>query len=124
MIIDDEVSVCEIAKDMLSNLGYTITFVHDGKAGTELYRTRRGSIDLVMMNMNMPLMGGRETFRQLKNINPQLPILIVTGHGRAVVDESEWSSEISGYLQKPFQLEDLATKIRHVLDQRTAALIA
>ncbi len=124
LIIDDEVSVCEIAKDMLSNLGYTITFVHDGKAGTELYRTRRGSIDLVMMNMNMPLMGGRETFRQLKNINPHLPILIVTGHGRAVVDESEWSSEISGYLQKPFQLEELATKVRHVLDQRSAALIA
>ncbi len=123
LIIDDEVSVCEIAKDMLANLGYTITFVHDGKAGTELYRTRRGSIDLVMMNMNMPLMGGRETFRQLKNINPNLPILIVTGHGRAVVEESEWSSEISGYLQKPFQLEDLATKVRTVLDQRSAALI-
>jgi len=88
LIIDDEVSVCEIAKDMLSNLGYGVSFVHDGKAGVEMYRTRRASIDLIMMNMNMPLMGGRETFRQLKNINPDLPVLIVTGHGRAVLDES------------------------------------
>jgi two-component system, cell cycle sensor histidine kinase and response regulator CckA len=118
LMIDDEVSVCEIAKDMLSNLGYTVQYVHDGKAGVELYRTRRASIDLVLMNMNMPLMGGRETFRQLKHINQHLPILIVTGHGRAVVDESEWSQEISGYLQKPFQLEDLALKVRHVLDSR------
>jgi CheY-like chemotaxis protein len=82
-----------------------------------MYRTRRASIDLVLMNMNMPLMGGRETFRQLKNINPDLPILIVTGHGRAVLDESSWPSEIGGYLQKPFQLEDLAMKVRHVLDK-------
>lgn len=123
LIIDDEVSVCEIAKDMLSNLGYTVTYVHHGKAGVEMYRTRRASIDLVMMNMNMPLMGGRETFRQLKNINPELPILIVTGHGRAVVDESEWSPEISGYLQKPFQLEDLATKVRLVLDSRAQSVV-
>ncbi len=118
LIIDDEVSLCEIAKDMLSNLGYSVSYVHDGKAGVEMYRTRRASLDLVLMNMNMPLMGGRETFRQLRNINPELPIMIVTGHGRAVVDESAWSTEISGYLQKPFQLEDLATKVRQVLDKR------
>ena len=124
LIIDDEVSVCEIAKDMLATLGYSVMYVHDGKAGVELYRTRRASIDLVMMNMNMPLMGGRETFRQLKNINPDLPILIVTGHGRAVIDESAWPSEISGYLQKPFQLEDLAVKIRHVLDNRTPEVVS
>jgi PAS domain S-box-containing protein len=117
LIVDDEVSVCEIAKDMLSTLGYSVIYVHDGKAGVEMYRTRCASIDLVLMNMNMPLMGGRETFRQLKNINPDLPILIVTGHGRAVLDESSWPSEIGGYLQKPFQLEDLAMKVRHVLDK-------
>lgn len=116
LIIDDEVSVCEIARDMLTGLGYTVMYVHDGKSGVEFYRTRRASIDLVLMNMNMPLMGGRETFRRLKSINPDLPILIVTGHGRAVVDEGSWASEISGYLQKPFQLEDLATKVRAVLD--------
>jgi PAS domain S-box-containing protein len=120
LIIDDEVSVCEIAKDMLSTLGYSVVYVHDGKAGVEMYRTRRASIDLVLMNMNMPLMGGREAFRQLKNINPDLPILIVTGHGRAVLDEASWPSEIDGYLQKPFQLEDLAIKVRHVLDKGTA----
>lgn len=118
LIIDDEVSVCEIAKDMLTTLGYSVNYVHDGKAGVEMYRTRRASIDLVMMNMNMPLMGGRETFRQLKILNPALPILIVTGHGRAVLDEPGWPAEINGYLQKPFQLEDLAAKVRHILDNR------
>lgn len=118
LIIDDEVSVCEIAKDMLSNLGYSVMYVHDGKAGVELYRTRRASIDLVLMNMNMPLMGGKETFRQLKSLNPNLPILIVTGHGRAVVEEDSWGWTISGYLQKPFHLEDLAAKVRAVLDDR------
>ncbi|MBI4535823.1 MAG: response regulator, partial [Ignavibacteriae bacterium] len=122
LLIDDEVSVCEIAKDILSNLGYSVMTAHDGKSGVETYRTRQASIDLVLMNMNMPLLGGRETFRQLKRINPSLPIIIVTGHGKGVVDREEFSSEISGFLQKPFQLEDLATKVRQVLDQRSSAI--
>ncbi|MDH4069508.1 MAG: response regulator [Ignavibacteria bacterium] len=117
LIIDDEMSVCEIARDMLSELGYTVMQASDGKAGVDLYKNRRGSIDLVLLDLNMPLMGGKETFEQLRIINPNLKIIILTGYGEHAIRD-RFKGEADSFLQKPFQLEDLAVKIRQVLDSR------
>jgi two-component system cell cycle sensor histidine kinase/response regulator CckA len=119
LVIDDEESVCEIARDMLTDLGYSVTVVHDGKSGIDTYRTRRAAIDLVLLDMNMPLMGGKATFEQLKNLNPHLRIIILTGYSKDVMETATFSAETNGFLQKPFQLEDIATKVRQVLDART-----
>lgn len=119
LIIEDEVSVGEIARDMLSDLGYTVTVVPDGKTGVETYRTRQASVDLILLDMNMPLMGGREAFEQLKKINPAVRIVIVTGYGRKVIDPASFPGEVNGFVQKPFQLEELAAKVRLALDKRT-----
>jgi PAS domain S-box-containing protein len=116
LIIDDEVSVCEIARDMLAGLGYTVYVVHDGKEGVELYRTRQATIDLILLDINMPIMGGREAFEQLRHINQSVRIIIVTGYGKAMVETSSFSSPVGDFMQKPFQLETMALKIRHVLD--------
>jgi CheY-like chemotaxis protein len=116
LVIDDEVSVAEIARDMLNDLGYSVTTVYDGKTGLETYRTRQASFDLVLLDMNMPLMGGREAFEKLRDINPNLRIIILTGYGKGVLERPTFTSEINEFLQKPFQLEDLATKVRQVLD--------
>jgi PAS domain S-box-containing protein len=121
LVIDDEVSVCEIARDMLSDLGYTVYSVHDGKTGVETYRTRQAMIDVVLLDMNMPLMGGKVTFEQLKAINPNVRIIILTGYGKGVIESPTFSGEVSGFLQKPFQVEDLAMKVRQVLDEPTTA---
>jgi PAS domain S-box-containing protein len=120
LLIDDEVSVCEIAHDMLTGLGYTMYVEHDGRSGTEFYRTRQANIDLVLLDMNMPIMGGKQTFDVLRSINPRVRIVIITGYGREGVDPSAFSSPVNGFLQKPFQIELLATTIRSVLDARSA----
>ncbi len=116
LIIDDEVSVCEITRDMLTDLGYTVSMVHDGKAGVELYRDRQGSIDLVLLDVNMPVMGGIEAFKQLTEVNIRLPIIVVTGYGKGSIETSSFSGNGYGILKKPFQLEELAMKVRHALD--------
>jgi DNA-binding NtrC family response regulator len=121
LVIDDEISVCEIARDMLSDLGYTVITVHDGKSGVETYRIRQASIDLVLLDMNMPLLGGKAAFEQLRGINPGVRIIILTGYGRGVIEPPTFPGEVNEFLQKPFQLEDLATKIRQVLDKRAPA---
>jgi PAS domain S-box-containing protein len=120
LVVDDEQHVCEIARDMLTDLGYSVTFVHDGKTGVDTYRSRQASIDLVLLDMNMPLMGGREAFEQLRSLNPNVRIIIMTGYGKGILDAPTFSSEVNGFLQKPFQLEDLALRVRQVLDMRTA----
>jgi PAS domain S-box-containing protein len=118
LIIDDEVSVCEIAKDMLSGLGYTVHVVHDGKTGVEYYGRRQATIDLILLDINMPVMGGEEAFEALRSIHAGVRIIIVTGYGKNSVETSRFSSEVSGFIQKPFQLETLALKVRQVLDGR------
>ncbi len=123
LIIDDEVSVCEIARDMLTSLGYTVYTVHDGKAGVEFYQTRQASIDLILLDINMPVMGGKDAFEQLRTINAGLRIIIVTGYGKAVVETSTFSSAVNGFMQKPFQLETLALTVRSVLDQHTSVQV-
>ena len=90
-----------------------------------LYRNRQGSIDLVLLDLNMPLMGGKETFEQLRSINPKLRIIILTGYGESAI-QNGFPGAADSFIQKPFQLEDLAVKIRHVLDARksTARLVS
>jgi PAS domain S-box-containing protein len=121
LIVDDELSVCEIARDMLAGLGYTVYVEHDGKSGVDLYRTRQAMIDLVLLDINMPIMGGKQAFEVLRSINPHLRIIIVTGYGREGVETSSFSSQVNGFVQKPFHLEMLATRVREALDTRTTA---
>ena len=120
LVIDDELSVCEIARDMLAGLGYTVYVEHDGKSGADLYRTRQATIDLVLLDINMPVMGGKQAFEVLRGINPQVRIIVVTGYGREGVETSSFSSQVNAIVQKPFQLEMLAMKVREVLDAPSA----
>ena len=118
LMIDDEVSVCEIARDMLSGLGYTVQIVHDGKTGLEYYRDRQATVDCILLDVNMPVMGGKQTFDLLRQENPFARIILITGYGRDAIETSRFSSEINGFIQKPFQIELLATKLRQVLDEK------
>jgi two-component system, cell cycle sensor histidine kinase and response regulator CckA len=122
LIIDDEVSVCEIARDMLTGLGYTVYTEHDGKAGVEMYTTHQATIDLILLDINMPVLGGKETFELLRSINSSCRIIIVTGYGRGIIETSMFPGDVNGFMQKPFQIETLAAKVREVLDRKTASV--
>ena len=119
LVIDDEPPVCEIAQDLLTSLGYTVYIAHDGREGVEFYRTRQANVDLVLLDINMPIMSGTEAFEHLRRINPHVRVIIVTGYGKGAADTPRFSSEVNGFVQKPFQMETLAFKVRKVLDQRT-----
>jgi two-component system, cell cycle sensor histidine kinase and response regulator CckA len=119
LVIDDEPPVCEIANDLLSSLGYTVYLAHNGHEGVEFYRSHRATVDLILLDINMPVMSGTEAFEHLRTINPHVKVIIVTGYGKGAVDTPRLSSEVNGFVQKPFQIETLAIKVRKVLDQRS-----
>ncbi|MCC6395601.1 MAG: response regulator, partial [Bacteroidetes bacterium] len=119
LVIDDEPSVSEVARDLLTNLGYTVYVAQNGQEGVEFYRTRQASIDLILLDINMPVMSGIQAFEVLREINPHVRVIIVSGYGKGVIETPRFSSEVNGYVQKPFQLDTLALKVRKVLDQRT-----
>jgi PAS domain S-box-containing protein len=119
LVVDDEPAVLEVARDILAHLGYTIYVASNGHEGVEFYRTRRASIDLVLLDVNMPVMSGIEAFEQLRSLDPRVRVIIVTGYGKGVIEAPRFSSEVNGFVQKPFLLETLATKVRKVLDMPT-----
>ncbi len=120
LIIDDEISVCEIARDMMTELGYTAYVEHNGRSGIEAYRNRQAMIDLILLDINMPVMSGKEAFEILRSINPSVRIIVMTGYGKGAIETSMFSSEVNGFIQKPFQIELLALTVRDVLDARVA----
>ncbi|HCV42496.1 MAG TPA: hypothetical protein DGH68_03360 [Bacteroidetes bacterium] len=118
LVIDDEMSVCEIARDMLADLGYTVMLEHDGKAGVEFYRGRQASVDLILLDVNMPLMGGKQAFEELRRLNPNVRVIFLTGYGKESAEIATLPEDANGFLQKPFQVEDLAARVRSALDLR------
>jgi DNA-binding response OmpR family regulator len=85
-----------------------------------MYSTHQATIDLILLDINMPVLGGKDTFELLRSINPFCRIIIVTGYGRGVIETSMFSGDVNGFMQKPFQIETLAAKVREVLDQKTS----
>jgi FixJ family two-component response regulator len=64
------------------------------------------------------VLGGKDTFELLRSINPHCRIVIVTGYGRGVIETSKFPGGVNGFMQKPFQIETLAAKVREVLDRK------
>ena len=117
LVIDDEEHVSEIIAAMLKDLGYKVTVVNSGADALEELKNHPKKYDAVVLDMNMPKMGGKETFIRLKEAHPDLRVLISTGYGDASIAARPLQEAIDGFLQKPYQLEELSKAMRHVLDK-------
>jgi PAS domain S-box-containing protein len=117
LIIEDEISVGEIGADILLELGYTVDVVHNGREAVEYLSRDGNTINLVLLDMNMPRMGGRATFDQIKNQFPKMKILVCSGYSATMIDDGKFTQAIDGFIQKPYELNDFAYKIRSILDQ-------
>jgi two-component system cell cycle sensor histidine kinase/response regulator CckA len=116
LIIDDESMILNVGKEMLKTLGYTIQIAHDGPTAIDFYKKDPGSIDLVILDMVMPDMGGGEVFDKLKIINPQVKVLLSSGYSLNGQATRIINRGCVGFLQKPFTLRDVAGQLRKILD--------
>jgi len=117
LVIDDETHVREMCKDMLGALGYTVLLAENGMAGIKTYRDGQRKIDLVILDMIMPKMGGPEVFAALKAIDPAVKVLLYSGYSNnslAGIDEL-LKRGVSGFIQKPFSAEDISIAIKTAL---------
>ena len=117
LVIDDEPNVREMCRDMLGSLGYTVLLAEDGMAGIETYRNDHQDIDLVILDMIMPKMGGPEVFAALKAIDPAVKVLLYSGYSNSShvgIDEL-LKRGVAGFIQKPFSAEDISIAIKKAL---------
>jgi len=116
LLVDDEKMILDVSKDMLEFLGYRIYIAGSGQEAIAVYREKRNDIDLVILDMIMPGISGGETFDRLREINPEIRVLLssgysINGHAQQILDRG-----CNGFLQKPFHLEKLSRKVREMLD--------
>lgn len=118
LLVDDEEIVRNLAERMLTKAGYKIISCEDGEEAVQLYRTGMNAIDLVLLDMMMPKMNGRDTYAALKKFNPDVKVLIMSGFSGQ--DIQEFMQEgILGYIAKPFQMRAFLVKVREALDMQT-----
>lgn len=116
LIVDDEESIRGFAKQALMQFGYTVQTAASGEEALEVYTGKPGSIDLVIMDIGMPGMGGHNCLLEMRQINPTAKVLIASGY--SINDQAKKSRDAgaAGFVGKPYHLRELLGKVRSVLD--------
>ncbi len=115
LLVDDEDTVLEATRGMLAGVGCQVVTAENGRKAVDLYRNSNGSIDLVILDMVMPEMGGVETYDKLKEINPEIKTIFVSGLCKERFAASILDKGDVEFLQKPFKMDKLVKLIKETL---------
>ncbi|MBT3218570.1 MAG: response regulator, partial [Proteobacteria bacterium] len=116
LIVDDEPMILEVAGEMLQVMGYRVLTVGSGKEAIELFKERGDQIDVVILDTVMPDMGGSETFDALRDLDPEIRVLLTSGYSVDGEAKHILDRGCNGFIQKPFKMELLSQLLRQVLD--------
>jgi two-component system, cell cycle sensor histidine kinase and response regulator CckA len=119
IVADDDVSVRQLAAFTLRGLGFNVIEVESGKAAVDLVQSRGGEVKLVVLDMLMPEMDGREAAARIRGLVAALPIVVMSGYAGADVTKQFGPGEVSAYVQKPFRPADLTNCVRGVIAKAT-----
>ena len=111
-MVDDEESVRDMLRDVLTADGWSVTACGDGATAIELYRRDAGSYQLVVLDLVMPRLGGREVFTALRAVNPGARVLVVSGFARGDEAQQLIAAGAVGFLAKPFAVGELQLRAR------------
>ena len=117
LLVDDEEMILDIAKQIMEKIGYEVLTAKCGKEAVDIYEKEKDRISMVALDMIMPDMGGGATYDRLKEINPDVRVLLssgysIDGQAREILDRG-----CNGFIQKPFRLKELSQKLREILDK-------
>jgi PAS domain S-box-containing protein len=115
LVIDDEEHVAAIAREILESADYKVLVELNAYQGIELYKKFQSEISVVLLDMTMPEMSGNEVVRALQAINPDVKIIISSGYSEHEVHKKIGLDNVSGFIQKPYPLQSLLTKVQHVM---------
>ena len=117
LLVDDEEVILEVGRDLLEAMGYRMLVARDGKEAVKVYKKNWDKIDIVVMDMVMPNMGGGEAYDRIREINPNVKVLLssgfsIDGEASEILDRG-----CNGFIQKPFNMKKLSGKIMEILDK-------
>jgi PAS domain S-box-containing protein len=117
LLVDDEAAIREIDAKALSRQGYTVLTASSGTDALSVYRSRTREISLVILDLIMPEMGGKQCMEELLKINPKAKVLIASGFSNEGIAGDSLECGAKGFISKPFSANELCRMVRKVLDQ-------
>ncbi len=117
LLVDDEDIILEVSCELLETIGYRVLTAGCGKESIEIYKNNRDKIDIVVLDMVMPDINGAVVYKRLKEINPDVKVLLssgysIDGHATEILNQG-----CDGFIQKPFTLQSLSRKIKNILEK-------
>ena len=120
LVIDDEESIRNLLDTLLSRKGYEVVVASSGQRGLELFRRKRP--DVVVLDLKMPEMDGIAVLRQVRQLHPTQPVVILTGAGTAEAEQQVRALGVTDYVEKEFSLYRLADALKRLLHTPHAAM--
>ena len=118
LLIDDNELLQDLGKDILEHLGYAPIVASGGEEGIEIYNKEKGEVAAVLLDVVMPGLGGLEVFRRLKEINPRVKVLVISGYSEEKRAGELLEAGALGFIQKPFKIDQLSQKLREILEDK------
>jgi signal transduction histidine kinase/ActR/RegA family two-component response regulator len=119
LLVDDEPAVLDSVERMLNTLGYTVFLAGSGREALELYEEYQDRIDMVVLDMVMPGSAGGEIYDRMKEINPNVKVLLSSGYDINGEVEAILERGCDDFVQKPFSLQEISQRIRTVLEKES-----
>ena len=116
LLVDDEQIILQVNKPMLEELGYKVLTAADGHTAIEIFRQHKAGIDMVVLDMIMPELGGGAVFDRIKEIRPDVKVLLSSGYSLTGQAEEILARGCAGFIQKPFNIEQLSNIILEILE--------
>ena len=118
LIIDDEKTILSFAEATLVREGMKVLTAANGKAGVDMFRAHKDEVSVILLDLQMPVLGGEQAYPLLKELNPDVPVILSSGF-----DESEAVRKCSelhpaAFLQKPYPAERLVEVVSEALQRR------
>ena len=117
LFVDDENVIIDVGYRMLKKIGYKVLLAKGGEKAIEVYKVHKDRIDIVILDMIMPNMSGGKTYDILKEINPDVKVLLSSGYSINGQATEILGRGCSGFIQKPFSMKELSRKLRGILDK-------
>ena len=118
LVADDERSIRDLCEEILIEYGYHVITASDGLEALEIYSSHKGSIDIVILDMIMPKMDGRQCLNELLRIDPMVKVIVASGYSMQGQLQESFSGLIKGSVSKPYKASQLLKTLRHAVDSK------
>jgi len=117
LVVDDVPDIRRLAAQMLQHFGYTVLTADSGEEALEIHSSRKEPIDLTILDLGMPGIGGNRCLRELLAINPSAKILIASGYSADDTVKKTLETGAAGFISKPYQHTELLKRVRNILGE-------